>query len=75
MEHTLTFATDGLVTGNIYTFRIKARNEKGDSDYSEFSSIACNSPPEQANAPYVDYSLSSRTSIFVSWLLNEDGLS
>ena len=74
MTHTVTFATDGIVTGNIYTFRFYATNEKGSSDYSEYLSVAAIDPPGQANAPIVNYNLSSRNSIFVSWVLNSDGL-
>ena len=74
MQHTLQFVPDGLITGKIYSFRMKARNVKGDSEYSEILSVACVSPPSQANKPEITYSLSTRTSIFVSWLPNEDGL-
>ena len=74
MTHTVTFATDGIVTGNIYTFRFYATNEKGSSDYSEYLSVAAIDPPGQANVPIVNYNLSSRNSIFVSWVLNSDGL-
>jgi hypothetical protein len=45
MTHTLTYATDGIITGRIYTFRFKAVNEKGESEYSEYLSIAANQPP------------------------------
>ena len=74
MHHTVTYALDGIVTGRIYRFRFRASNSKGYSDYSELLSVAANSPPVKANTPLVDYSLSSRTSIFVSWVLNSDGL-
>jgi hypothetical protein len=45
MSHTVTFATDGIQTGLIYSFRFKAINSKGHSDYSEYLSVAANSPP------------------------------
>lgn len=37
-------------------------------------SVAANSPPSQAATPYVDYTYSTRSSIFVKWNLNQDGL-
>lgn len=74
MQHTVTYAADNVETGKIYTFRLKSQNVKGYSEYSEQVSIACSSPPAKANAPQVDYSLSSRESIYVQWVLNDDGL-
>lgn len=74
MTHTLTFATDGVTTGLIYTFRFKAVNDKGSSEYSEQVSIAANEPPLQSATPVVDYTLSTRTSIFVSWDLNDNAI-
>ena len=74
MEHTATYATDGIETGKLYSFRFKASNAKGDSEYSAILTVACSSPPEQADMPAVDYSLSSRTSIFLKWQLNADGI-
>jgi hypothetical protein len=74
MYHTLTYATDSIVTGNVYTFRFKAINSKGNSTYSELLSVACNAPPPKAPTPIVNYSYSSRTSIFISWNLTQDGI-
>jgi hypothetical protein len=74
MTHTLTYATDQITTGLIYTFRFKAVNEKGSSEYSEQVSIAANEPPEQSATSVVDYTQSTRNSIFVSWDLNEDAI-
>jgi hypothetical protein len=74
MQHTLTFASDNIITGKIYTFRFKSVNSKGSSEYSEYLSIAANIPPLKANDPYVVYSMSSRTSIFVKWDRNQDGV-
>jgi hypothetical protein len=74
MQHTVTYAQDAVETGKIYNFRVKSQNEKGYSDYSELFSIACSAPPQKANAPQVDYSLSSRESIYIQWSLNTDGL-
>lgn len=70
MQHTLTFVNDGILTGKIYSFRFKAVNVKGSSEYSELVSIAVNKPPLQASQPVVNYELSTRTSIFVTWELN-----
>jgi len=67
MQHTVTYATDLIVTGRIYTFRFKAVNNKGNSSYSELLTVACNAPPSKAPTPVVNYSYSTRSSIFVSW--------
>jgi len=72
LQHTLTFADDGVVTGKIYSFKFRALNVKGYSEYSEFVSIAAIDPPHKANSVTVDYSLSTRTSLFVSWDVNTD---
>lgn len=74
MRHTATFATDGIVTGQEYSFRFRAVNSKGSSDYSEILSVAAIDPPEKAFAPQVDYTQSSRTSLFVKWQINADQL-
>lgn len=72
MSHTLTYANDAIVTGKIYSFKFRALNSKGYSEYSEILSVATTAPPDQANTPTVVYSLSSRTSIFVNWVMNAD---
>jgi hypothetical protein len=73
MQHTLTFVNDGIITGKVYRFRFQAINVKGSSDYSEQVSIAVSKPPLQASQPIVSYQLSTRTSIFVTWTLNQHG--
>lgn len=74
MQHTLTFAVDGIITGKIYSLRTRSMNVMGYSDYSEVLYIAASSPPAQPATPQVQYSLSNRTSLFVSWELNDDGI-
>lgn len=74
MQHTVTFADDNILTGKIYSFRFKSFNSKGYSEYSEILSVAAVNPPLKAATPQNDYSFSSRTSVFVNWQLNEDGL-
>jgi hypothetical protein len=73
MQHTVTYASDNIITGKVYTLRFKAMNSKGYSEYSENLSVAVTSPPSKAATPVVDYEHSSRTSIYVSWELNKDG--
>ena len=73
-EHTVTYALDGILTGSIYSFRFKSFNIKGESAYSEVISVACTSPPPKANSPTVNYLYSTRSSIFVEWMLTPDGL-
>jgi hypothetical protein len=70
MSQTVTFASDGIITGKIYTFRFKATNIKGDSNYSDYLYVAASGPPLKANKPQVNYNLSSRETIFVTWSLN-----
>lgn len=74
MTHTLTYAVDGIITGKVYTFRFKAVNEKGSSAFSEYISIAASKPPQKSSTPQVNYQLSTRKTIFISWALNDDGL-
>jgi hypothetical protein len=72
MQHAVTFAADEIVTGLIYTLRFKALNSKGYSEYSELLSVAAIDPPAKASTPVHDFSLSTRTSIYVSWQLNPE---
>jgi hypothetical protein len=72
MTHTLTFADDAIVTGKIYSFKFRALNAKGFSDYSEILSVATTAPPVKANIPTVDYTRSSRTSLYIKWVRNTD---
>ena len=74
MAHTLTYASDNIITGKVYRFRFKAFNSKGFSDYSEILSVAATSVPAKPLSPQVDYSFSSETTIYVSWQLIKDGL-
>jgi hypothetical protein len=74
MAHTVTYASDNIISGKVYSFRFKAFNSKGFSDYSEILRVAATSVPAKAQTPLVDYSFSSETSIYVSWELNKDGL-
>jgi len=72
MAHTLTFANDAIVTGKIYSFKFRALNAKGYSDFSEILSVASTAPPSKANPPTVDYTKSSRTSLLIKWVRNTD---
>lgn len=45
MQHSVTFASDNIVTGKVYSFRFKALNSKGYSEYSEYLSVAATAPP------------------------------
>jgi hypothetical protein len=51
MTHTVTYAADNIVTGNIYSFRFKAYNSKGYSEYSEILRVAATSVPSKAVTP------------------------
>jgi len=73
-KYTMTFAVDGIVSGKLYSFKSRAKNSKGYSDYSEIVSIAASSPPAKASTPTVDYSLSSKSALFVKWNLSPDDI-
>jgi hypothetical protein len=45
MQHTMTYAIDGITTGKIYSLRTRSMNVMGYSDYSEIIYIAASSPP------------------------------
>lgn len=53
MAHTLTYASDNIISGKVYSFRFKAYNSKGFSDYSEILSVAATSVPAKAQTPLV----------------------
>jgi hypothetical protein len=75
MAHTVTYALDSVYTGKVYSFRVKALNSKGYSDYSEILRAAATDAPPRAPTPTVDYSLSSKSSLYISWQLLPNGLS
>jgi hypothetical protein len=72
--HTVTFALDGVTTGLIYSFQFRSMNSKGYSDFSERISIACSSPPPQPSPPNVNYKLSSKDQLFITWTLLPDAI-
>ena len=53
----------------------RAFNSKGYSDFSEILSIAASDPPNQAATPTVDYSISNKNSLFVTWQITLDSIS
>lgn len=67
LSHTVTFATDGIVTGQIYSFKFRAKNSKGYSEFSNLASIAAIEPPNQPGAPWVNYELSGHDSLHIEW--------
>jgi hypothetical protein len=70
--HTANFAVDGITTGKIYSFKFRALNSKGFSEFSEILSVAASDPPIKANTPTVDYALSTKNSLFIKWQLTTD---
>ena len=67
LQHTLTFAVDGIVTGLVYSFKFRAKNSKGYSEFSNIVAIAAVDPPDKPSAPAVDYGLSGANSLFIHW--------
>ena len=73
LSHTLTDLGDGLVTGLTYSFRFKATNAIGDSEYSTVITVSANDPPGTPTAITQDMTLSTETSINVYWDSIADG--
>jgi len=73
MSHTLSTGADGLVTGKIYSFKWRAKNALGDSEFSGLTLAACSDPPAQAATPTVDSLFSNRSSLYVGWASTADG--
>lgn len=73
MQHTLTTVDDSLTTGSIYSFKWRALNDKGYSDFSSNVYVAASSPPSQASTPSVNYDFSDRNSLYVTWNASPDG--
>lgn len=67
MQHTLTTSSDGIVTGTTYTFRVRARNTVGFSEFSNEVRYVISAPPEKPLAPTKDYFTSSKTSMVIRW--------
>ena len=67
LQHTLTFAIDGIITGRVYSFKLRAKNSKGYSEFSNIVAIAAVDPPDKPNAPSVNYGLSGDNSLFIHW--------
>ena len=74
LAHTLTLAANSLVAGQYYRYKIRAINAAGYSDFSEELRVALSELPDQPSAPSKDDSLSSSSTIMVTWtaVANED---
>lgn len=51
LQHTLTFALDSITTGEIYSFKFRAKNSKGYSEFSNILAVAAVDPPDKPTAP------------------------
>lgn len=58
----------GLTANAVYRFQYVATNAFGDSPGSAILSVAACNLPGPPGAPYVDWSLSGRTSLFMRWV-------
>jgi len=67
MTHTVTSAVDEIVPGSIYTFKFRATNVKGGSNFSPETRIAAASPPSKPATPTRALILNSKTQITVLW--------
>lgn len=64
LTHTV---TQGLLSGEIYTFKYRSMNEVGYSDFSTEVRYATSLPPSKPASPTKNLVLSTETSIFVEW--------
>lgn len=67
LTHTLTTATDGLVNGKIYTFKWYAVNTFGNGEESDEIQVGVTDTLAASTAITKVESLSSKTSISVTW--------
>ena len=68
MQHTLsTSYNNEIVSGTIYTFRIRSRNIVGYSEFSHEVRYVISSPPDKPNAPTKDYTRTGKTSMVIMW--------
>ena len=67
LQHTVTFALNGITTGKIYSFKFRAKNSKGYSDFSNILDVAAVDPPDQLYQPTVNYELSGIDSLLIEW--------
>ena len=58
---------DGIESGITYTFRVRARNIVGTSEFSNEVRYVISSPPDKPDVPTKDNSRSTRTSIVIQW--------
>lgn len=65
--HTLTTGSDGLISGQIYYFRVKAVNEKGSSLWSFITQVVCEALPNPPAAIRKIDSLSTLNSMYIEW--------
>jgi hypothetical protein len=67
LQHSLTVAADGLVSGLIYKFRFRATNAVGTSEFSDTVRYALADPPAAPTAPVFLVALTSEKQIGISW--------
>ena len=63
----LTHTVDSLTPGKIYRFVTRAKNSQGYSEYSNRFEGGISALPSQPDAPSVDRTRSSSTSIYITW--------
>lgn len=67
MGYTVTSTGDGLVSGESYSFRLKAVNSKGASEYSAELIAAAAAPIAKPAAPTRSIPLSTASSLHIEW--------
>jgi hypothetical protein len=68
LQHTLTIgAGDGLELGKVYSFKTRAANPKGSSEFSLPVQVAVASPAARPDPPVADMDHSSAASLYIKW--------
>jgi hypothetical protein len=72
LVHTLTVATDNLVTGQIYTFKFRAANSVGYSEFSQFTRVGLGKQSESPTSLSSDTTQDGPTFLQLNWSLVPD---
>ena len=72
--HQLLVGSDGIVTGEIYTFKFSWHSSRGWSDWSLGTWVSPVDAPTAPNSPTVNRQMSSTNSLYLSWVAVADGV-
>lgn len=66
-DNSMTHTVSSLTSGTIYSFKYRAKNDVGYSEFSVARRFAASAPPVKPEKPTKNMDKSSHTSIFVEW--------